>query len=379
MAKLRELGKDTVAVYAVVTPSKIHLLLVTADIRKAADFAIRQEDLNHRIEQFRSVLQNPRVDPRPMAREFYQMLVAPIARDLERAGARTILWSLDDKLRYVPMAALFDGESYLVERYRSVVYTPAGRSSLADPRRTTWTALGVGVSHATAGFSPLPAVTHELESIIRSGQGDGVLDGKILLDDRFTKDAFLSGLRHETPVVHIASHFQLNPGNDNDSFLLMGDGSQMTLGEVRTAGDLFRDVDLLTLSACSTALASTHADGTEIEGFGVLAERQGAKAVVAGLWSVADASTSEFMRTFYEAMVRSRDDKAEALRQSQLTLLYGPEAAAKLTQASGGSPRARGAHLVQSAGPAQPYTPPPGAPWAHPYFWAPFILIGNPR
>jgi CHAT domain-containing protein len=111
------------------------------------------------------------------------------------------------------------------------------------------------------------------------------------------------------------------------------------------------------------------ANGKEVEGFGVLAQRGGAGAVLASLWPVADSSTSELMRTFY-ANREARQSKAEALRQAQLTLLQGS------TGVPGG---VRGFDPAREPGEAPPFTPDPRAPYAHPYYWAPFILIGNWR
>ena len=181
----------------------------------------------------------------------------------------------------------------------------------------------------------------------------------------------LRALRRRYPVVHIASHFQFRPGNETDSFLLLGDGSRLTLDQVNHLPNVFEGVDLLTLSACDTATGGVGGNGKEVEGFGVLAQRQGAKAVVATLWPVADESTQRLMREFY----RIRQDspgmlKAEALRQAQLGLLHGaaPAGEADLPR------RAELAPVV--SGPAT-FQPDPQAPYAHPYYWAPFILIGN--
>jgi CHAT domain-containing protein len=306
-------------------------------------------------------------------------LLEPIVKDLEQARAQTILWSLDDTLRYLPIAALHDGRGYLVERFRHVVYTPAGRASLTDAPRPNWTGLGAGVSRGTAGFAPLPAVVEELQGIFRRTPdgGTGVLDGRVLLDDAFTADALRENLRQPAPVVHIASHFQLNPGDVNQSFLLLGDGSRMTLAEFRTTTNIFQDVDLLTLSACSTAVGSRRADGSEVENLGVLAQRQGAKAVIAGLWPVADVSTSTFMREFYRAKVQNGTDKSEALRQAQLALLHGAETPSP--KASGPPPPSRGLKTASTTTVLPPFTAPPNARYAHPYFWAPFVLMGNSR
>src|SRR5258708_29809233 len=109
MADLRELGAGVVALYTVLVPKRYRVMLITADARKAAETAIDAEDLGRRIVAFRQALQNPSVDPRPLAQDLYRILVGPIRHDLEQAGAKTLMWSLDGILRYVPVAALHDG------------------------------------------------------------------------------------------------------------------------------------------------------------------------------------------------------------------------------------------------------------------------------
>ena len=158
----------------------------------------------------------------------------------------------------------------------------------------------------------------------RSTAPQGVLPGRIHLDEAFTDAALRAALHERYPVVHIASHFQLHPGDDTASFLLLGDGSHLPLAQLKTWPQPFQGVELLTLSACNTAVGSPGAEGTEVEGLAVLAQRQGAKAVVATLWAVADTSTQTLMQTFY----RLRESqpglpKVEALRQAQLALLRG--------------------------------------------------------
>jgi len=133
-------------------------------------------------------------------------------------------------------------------------------------------------------------------------------------------------------------------------------------------------VDLLTLSACQTALGGGEdANGMEVEGLGAIAQRQGAKAVLASLWPVADSSTALLMENLYRLHRDDHLSKAVALQQAQLLLLHGAAGAAS-------ADRERGAHSVAapSTAPAS-FRADPKAPFAHPYFWAPFILIGNWR
>ena len=128
----------------------------------------------------------------------------------------------------------------------------------------------------------------------------------------------------EVPVIHIASHFVFEPGNESASFLLLGDGTKINLKEMRYEFD-FRHVELLTLSACETAVGGgKNAIGQEIEGFGALAQIEGAKAVIASLWNVSDDSTADFMEEFYRVKGANKGmSKIEAMKLAQISLLHG--------------------------------------------------------
>ena len=363
MEDLRELGAGAVAIYTVVGEEKYRVILVTPDVQKAYEYPIKAADLYRKVFAFREVLEDPKRDPLLLARELYRILVGPLAKDLQSARAETLMWSLDSVLRYIPVAALHDGEQYMVERYRNVIFTPASNSRLKDAPSAGWKGLGLGVSKAKEGFSALPAVAEELNGIILeesvSSDDAGVMPGRVMLDEAFTGEAMRAGLRQRYPVVHIASHFQFNPGNETNSFLLLGDGSRMSLAEIKSLPNVFGGVELLTLSACNTATSGAGADGKEVEGFAVMAQRQGAKAVVASLWPVADRSTRVLMQDFYRRRsTQAGIAKAEALRQAQVGLLRDDEKVGKESRGIGVNLGGKTSH-------------------AHPYYWAPFILIGN--
>ena len=170
----------------------------------------------------------------------------------------------------------------------------------------------------------------------------------------------------------IPDDFQFTPGSMDDSFLLLGDGSRMTLAQIKTRLN-FNSVDLLTLSACETALGDDGVahHGVEVEGLGAIAQQAGAHAVLATLWPVADSRTALLMRALYKAHKDDHLTKAEALRQAQLTLLRNLSAADPDSKGERGLTRA---NAVQQAG---NFKIDPNAPFAHPYYWAPFILMGN--
>ena len=353
----------TVVVYTLVADGNYHAIVVSADTQVAESVKL-PADIDSLVLELREALQDPRSDPRPMAKELYDIVVAPIAAHLDGAKAKTVLWSLDHALRYVPIAALWDGKRYVAERWPTAVITLASRARLKDAPQASWRVLAAGVSKATDGFSALPAVVDELARIVDDGQTRGALPGEAMLDEAFEREAFIDRLRKKWPVVHIASHFSFQPGDKDSSFLVLGKG-RLTVTDLERIPSLFQGVDLLTLSACNTATADAGpVTGREVEGFAALAQIRGARAVLASLWPVADGSTSVLMQRFY-ALHQSGLSKVEALRQAQLELLHG-----KVTAQSSGvrGPRPLGA-------PAEPAA----ADWRHPYYWAPFILMGNPR
>ena len=368
MSDLGEMGEGAVALYTIVGENKYRVILTTPDTQKAAEYDIKAADLNRKILDFRQVLQNPDLDPAPLAQELYKILVGPIAKDLDGAKAHTLMWSLDGALRYLPMGALHDGKQYLVERYRNEVFTPASQARLKDAPSAKWKVLGMGVSKPQTGFDPLPGVVQELHGIVETdgaaapagSDTTGVVPGIMKLDEEFTLDAMRSSLRQHYSLVHIASHFNFQPGTEADSFLLLGDGSHLSLQQIKSMPNVFSGVELLTLSACNTATGGAGADGKEVEGFGVVAQRQGAKAVLASLWPVSDASTQLLMREFYRLREASPDQpKVEALRQAQVELIHGD---AKVPE---GAKTARGAHMASPEAPSttsRPLRPTPKRP-----------------
>lgn len=338
---LKGMGPDAVLLQYYVTSDKVGMLLTTPSIQLARSTSVSVRDLNRKIAEFRRMLRDPKADLKNASQALYQLLVAPVERDLEQAGAKTVMLSLDGALRYLPFGALHDGERYLVQRWNFPMFTSVTRNRLRDAASPRWQAAGLGVTRAFGEFAALPAVQNEMRSIIQASGRAGLLPGEIYLDEAFTAQRFKEVSQRPFQLLHVASHFRFSPGTEVNSFLLLGNGERLSLGDLRTQNYRFDNVDLLTLSACDTGLGGGRdAQGREIEGFGVIAQQQGAKAVVATLWPVADESTSGLMVEMYRRRQDERLSKIEALRQAQLSLL------------------AQGRY-------------------AHPFYWAPFILMGN--
>jgi CHAT domain-containing protein/Tfp pilus assembly protein PilF len=369
----------TVALYTLAGKERTSLIVITPQITVARYSDISEEELNKKVAALQFALRDPARDPKLPAEELYKVLIEPVKADLEQAGAETLIWYLDGVLRYVPMSALFDGKQYLLEKYSSVTITQASTDHLSElPNVSHLSAAAMGISQKyEAGLPELPAVVGELDEVVKDEKvqgANGVLPGSILLNGQFTEKALESQLRQGHGVVHIASHFVLNPGDDTQSYLLLAgkdggsNGYHLTVAGFGDDPDMdLSKTDLLTLSACDTGIGGSASNGREVDGLGTMAQLRGAKAVISSLWAVNDASTGKLMADFYRRWVsgEGKTTKVEALRQAQLDLLRG-----RVTVGSGR--RGRGSEMMtRNTGASTEY--------AHPYYWAPFVLMGNWR
>ncbi|MCU1266176.1 MAG: hypothetical protein JWM21_2494 [Acidobacteria bacterium] len=388
-SKLRSWGKGVVFLYTLAGDDRYRVILVTPDAQVDAKYEIRATELDAKIQKFRQAVENPRLDPRPSGKELYNILIKPIEKQLEGAGAKTLLWSLDGSLRLLPLAALWDGQRYFGQKYQNVTITLASQNNLSDPTNRNWQVLAAAVSQARkvqlnelgttreVPFSALPFTLTEVRSIVKSSQSPkGVLPGQALIDGEFNEASLESQLLRGYRIVHIASHLNLDPKDATRSFLLLGDGSVLTVSELRNKPGLkLEGVELLTLSACQTAVVGKDNSGREIEGFGYVAQQRGAKAVLATLWGVADESTQLLMSEFYRLHKQNpRWTKSEALQLAQQEMLSGK---LKPSASSNEERTTKRADASDANAPAFPFDP--NKPYSHPYYWSPFVLIGNWR
>ena len=369
-----------VALYTLAGKDQYSVIVITGSATVVRQYAIAAVELNKKVAAFQQALRDRTQDPRPAGTELYKILIGPVAGDLEQAKADTLIWSLDGVLRYIPIGALYDGTRYVVEQYSVVTITPASIAHLADvPDVSNLTAVGMGISQKfEIGLPPLPSVATELDDVIQNGKtgnSRGALPGTVLLNGDFTKRSMDHLLERQVGVVHIASHFVFNPGDDSQSYLLLAgkdddkQGFHFTVADFRNDSRLsLEETQLLTLSACETGVSGTAGNGREIDGLGTTAQLKGAKAVISSLWEVNDASTGALMADFYKRWVSGggKVTKAAALRQAQMDLLQG-KAMPDWGAGDRGVVAEGDAGKVGALG------------YAHPFYWAPFVLMGNWR
>ncbi len=339
---LAQLGPHVIGVRLLLGEQNAYAIVVTGKGREKFQLKATPADLRRKVLQARDDLRDPSSDPKAHLADLYNVVVGPFAAELaaleegspDKNHVPTLLWSLDGVMRYLPMAALYDGQHYLAERFNNILFTPESyghmtTSSAAD--KDTLRVLAMGLSKSYGGLPALPGVLPELDAVVHDPavpDSHGPLDGVLLPNEQVTFAARQTelGPGKTFPGVHIASHFVMEAGSDDEPFLMLGgnasgdpQGYQLTLGKLEDSPISFHGTHLLTLSACSTAKGDVAEDGQEVDSLGMIAQQKDAEAVMATLWDVNDASTSRIMSDFYARWSKNTaDGKAEALRQAQL-------------------------------------------------------------
>jgi CHAT domain-containing protein/Tfp pilus assembly protein PilF len=376
-----EAQPNTVLIYPFVLQNKLWILWASQGgvVNKYEVSGIGQQQLGETVLRFRQLLQNPGSSVsqvKATGKQLYDWLIQPLEAELKANGIKNLVFSLDRVTRYIPMSALFDGKNYLVENYSISTILSADLTDVRDrlPPSQNTSVLALGLSEAVEGFNPLPNVPVELDAIVKKDPTDerGIYPGEKFLNSDFNFPTLQDNLlTHQ--ILHIATHGQFIPGRPDDSFLVLGTGEKLKIPDIRTLQDL-SNIHLVVLSACETALGGPDRDGVEIAGISYYFLNAGTKAVMASLWLVNDTSTSLLMQRFYgnlaNATAQNPVTKVQALRQAQLSLLNGENSTAANTNQ-------RGLRIENLSGTPGSTSANTRSKFAHPYYWASFILIGN--
>ncbi len=270
-------------------------------------------------------------------------------------------------LHFIPFQALYDGEAFLLES-KLMSYAPSASvfyyvmSREISERSVSFMGMALGELNIE-GFDPLPGTAMELEQLSQLyDQGDIAYAGDIK-EESFKEKA------SEHKTIHIATHGVLNSHNPNKSYVLMAksenDDGRLSVEEIY---NIKLNADLVALSACETGLGDL-STGDELVGLSRAFLYAGTSAVVVSLWQVDDISTSILMTRMHQLLDAGYSSSA-ALAQAQRDLLnsnfeYGQ---------SRGMRSVRWHQNIRSQ-----LDGGVGEKYVSPYFWAPFILIGNPN
>jgi CHAT domain-containing protein len=271
----------------------------------------------------------------PYAQRLYRWLIAPLKTTLTTHQITTLIIVPDGVLRTIPFAALHDGKEFLITQY-AIATIPS--LTLAAPDSNSPAAVKILISGLSQSVQDYPALanviteTHDIQQLYQE-------NASLLLDQEFTVDHLAQALKN-TPysILHIASHGQFN-SDPQKTFLLTYDG-KLTINQLEQFIQLHerrnQSVELLTLSACQTAVGDEQA----ALGLAGIALKAGARSALATLWLIDDKATASLIGEFYRQLHQQKQSKARSLQLAQQFLLQDSR-------------------------------------YQHPALWAPFLLIGH--
>ena len=337
-SQIDQIDPNATVIYAIMLSDRLATIYSKAgQPLQVYEAPINQADLDHTL---RSLLANLHLSSDRNKRlhdsqQLYDWIIRPAEDAQILTPDQPLVFVLDGLLRNIPMAALHDGEHYLIEKY-AIALSPGLQLMQAQSLNTNNTqALVGGISQSRGRFSALPSVETEVKEISKW------LPSFQLLDTEFTRDAITHNLTNrQVDIVHLATHGQFSSNFDDTFFLTWDDTININeLAEMLQSREASQKsaIELLTLSACETATG----DDRAVLGLAGLAVRSGARSTIATLWPIKDEVAQQLMTTFYRNLHDgTHRSKAEALRQSQLELIHSEA-------------------------------------FSDPFFWSAYVLIGN--
>jgi CHAT domain-containing protein len=315
---LQKLPQGVVLIYPLILSDRLELILFSANnLPISRTSKISKAKLEELIIDFKAgLLDTGSEEVLEPAIELYNLLIKPIEKELIEAKAQTILYAPDGQLRYVPLAALYDGKQWLVEKYRiSNLISYSLSDFVAKPQLPPSIlagAFGGKGDERKFGQSGLPATLKEVQAIANSFQ-----NSTTLTEEQFSRQAIESRLKNYN-ILHLATHAEFNIGTPENSFIIFGNGDKIGLNEITDWQ--IPNVELIVLSACQTGTGKLD-NGIEILGFGYQVQKAGAKQAIASLWKVDDAGTQALMAAFYQELQKGDVTVTEALRRAQVSLI----------------------------------------------------------
>jgi CHAT domain-containing protein len=342
--QLDKIDRSAAIIYSIVLPDRVAVIAsIPGQQLRYYSNKISQQNIEETITKIRTKIENPEFTPRQeqafqqQSKQAYDLLIAPLAADLQKSNTKTLVFVLDGVLRNLPMAVLYDGKQYLVEKY-NLALTPGLQlvppSNIGDTE-SRQAFLG-GISESRQGFSSLPGVKTEIEAISK------LIPHQKLVNEQFNNRQVASNLvANNSQIVHLATHGQFS-SRPEDTFILTWD-NRLDLDRLQNLIQnrnirSSKGIDLLVLSACQTASG----DNRATLGLAGVAIKARAKSTIASLWSVSDEGTQLLMTNLYQNLATPNLGKAESLKLAQKSLIANPK-------------------------------------YRSPFYWGAFVLVGNWR
>ncbi len=294
------LNREYPVLQSSVTPTGVIFYLSENGTTTRFVASVNRAELRELIYQFYDDIVKQGTDWHPLAKKLNQLLFHQVEEYLIANSIRKLYFVPDDALAFLPIDLIlniFNDEIEVVNLVNLTNTKPTPRE-VSIPRLDAF-----GASRGNRTYKPLPAAKTEIDflSSFKFSNTASTLLQFGYLDDKFTLNALQHSLSNRTQIVHVASHFNANGSSDQDVGLLMGNGEFVSIAKLMQDDRTYAGVELLTLSACETALSQSNMAVTarSFDGLASLFARKGVSQVLAAMWKISDSSSAAFMKVFY--------------------------------------------------------------------------------
>ena len=307
--------RDTAIIRSIILEDRTYMILKLPDgTVKSYPVNIKSKQLQAAIDSWRYLLEDLSSESYlPQSQSLYDLLIRPLAKDLTASNAEKIIFVNDGRLRNVPMAALHDGQNFLIEKYSTSYSLGLDLANQTNLDKEELKALVFGLTVSRNGFPALTNIQQEIDGIAK------FIDVDRFLNRKFVRENLQKQLDSTYSIVHLATHAKFG-GNSESAFVQAFD-REISLTELELIlSELQQPIELLVLSACETAAGNNRS----VLGLAGIALRNNVNRVVGSLWSVNDAQTATLMENFYRYLSQDDLDESTALRAAQLEQIEQP-------------------------------------------------------
>jgi len=353
-----------------VTDSKVHAWIVEKNKAQYEGVKLTREKLTNLVKTLRERVTSLEEVGKfnEVSSALYQALIQPV---LSHVNGKRLIIVPHDILHYLPFQALVSPKGrYLIEDFPIHYLSSASLMKFTTAKRRAKRGkrvLAIGNPELAGSKVELQFAELEAKEVQRLYP-----ESTVLLKRKATEES-VKDLSTKHDIIHFAAHAELNKKDPLSSAILLAkDGKDDGRLTVKEIFEMELNADLVVLSGCETGLGKL-SRGDELVGLTRAFIYAGTPSVVASLWKVEDSSTAALMGSFYKNLKTM--SKSEALRQAQLELIHGDVGEKLLAMRGvGGITKSGEAPAVGSLSPGSISI---SVSTAHPYFWAPFVLVGD--
>jgi len=319
-----DLKDGEAAIQYLVFPDALKIFVATKNDNKQISIPFNLEKVSQDIININALIATNKLASNDQIDSLSKFLIDEPFKYLSDKNIKLIKVQTDDALTMLPFSVLkFNkAEIGLIYTIENIRLANKAKKNLAIDVQQNSNLDAFGASKGNKEFSKLPSVKKEIDALVNLQSDKRFTKRTSFLDDKFNQINFFKAFKDGTSLIHISTHFKASGNQVNETKMLLGDGSTMSLEDIRNKLPSISS-NLVTLSACNTGSVITSGTGKSYEGLSNVFQLKGAKNVISTLWEISDQGSADFMIIFYSLLFNNPITPSQALSYTQTILRTG--------------------------------------------------------